>query len=177
MGLLFRLHHHPATPLHPLAAPLISSPDHVEGHEITCKAQVEHLPTLLNYLQRVGEEAGVDSDVMAALHLAVEEACVNIIRHGYAEDSPGPIRLSCRVLEDRVEVSVTDEAPPFDPASVSAPDLTSGWEDRPVGGLGWHLIRQSVDEIHHEVTPRGGNQLTLVKKLPHSAHSHRSGPL
>jgi anti-sigma regulatory factor (Ser/Thr protein kinase) len=49
---------------------------------------------------------------------------------------------------------------------VSAPDLSAGWEDRAVGGLGWHLIRRSVDEVDYGPNPGGGNRLTLVKRSP-----------
>jgi anti-sigma regulatory factor (Ser/Thr protein kinase) len=63
-----------------------------------------------------------------------------------------------------MRVVIRDRGAAFDPGSVPAADVTSGWEDRPVGGLGWHLIRQSVDEIDYEREPSGGNRLTLVKR-------------
>jgi anti-sigma regulatory factor (Ser/Thr protein kinase) len=56
-------------------------------------------------------------------------------------------------------------APPFDPTRVPDPDLTLPLEERPLGGLGIYLIRQSVDKMVYRAVPEGGNELTLVKRL------------
>lgn len=144
----------------------MSKLDHVESQEVSYEARVENLPALLCHVERTLERGGVDSETAAALRLAVEEVCVNVIKHGYADRVPGPIRLLCEVDPREVRVTVTDEAPLFDPAQIPPPDLEAGWEDRPIGGLGWHLVRQVVDEVRHEATAQGGNRLTLVKKRP-----------
>lgn len=140
--------------------------DHAGGAEVAVEARVERLPALLRHVEQTCERGGVDPETREALRLAVEEVCVNVIKHGYSGRTPGPIRLACAVLPDEVRVTVTDEAPPFDPARVQRPDLESAWEERPVGGLGWHLVRQVTDEVHHEVTAQGGNRLVLVKRRP-----------
>lgn len=145
---------------------MIAKSDRVESQEVSYEARVENLPALLHHVACTCERAGVDPDTGAALRLAVEEVCVNVIKHGYADRAPGPIRLVCEVAPREVRVTVTDEAPPFDPAQAPPPDLEGAWEDRPIGGLGWHLVGQVVDEVRHEVTAQGGNRLTLVKKLP-----------
>ena len=107
---------------------------------------------------------GIGRGLLAeAIRLAVEGVCSNIIRHGYPAGQPGPIRLEVRDRPDRWEVVIEDRAAPFDPATVPAPDLTLDWEDRPLGGQGWHLVRNVVDLCHYARIAGPGNRVTLVK--------------
>ena len=101
----------------------------------------------------------------------MDEACTNVIEHGYA-GRPGTIRLSTAENGGTLTVVVEDQGRPFDPGAIAAPDLSAPWEDRRVGGLGWHLIRSCVDEIRYEPAAGGGNRLTLVKKIRRGPDSH-----
>ena len=59
---------------------------------------------------------------------------------------------------------MSDNGAAFDPLSVPAPDLTTSLDERAVGGLGLHLVRNLMDRVSYS---RAGerNQLTLVKAL------------
>jgi anti-sigma regulatory factor (Ser/Thr protein kinase) len=59
---------------------------------------------------------------------------------------------------------VVDRGRPFSPDDAAPPDLDAAWDERPVGGLGWHLVRSVVDEVRYR---REGseNRLTLIKRL------------
>ena len=132
--------------------------------EVTRPATVADLPALLDCLDQTAARAGVEDDVLFPLHLATEEACANVIAHGYPT-APGPLTLAVEVAPGRVVVVLTDQARPFDPAT--APPPPSGpAESRAAGGLGWHLIRELADEVRHETPSGGGNRLTLVKHRP-----------
>lgn len=134
--------------------------------EITRPATVASLPDLLAVLDETVEAAGGDDDLLFPLHLAAEEACTNVITHGYAGREPGPLTLRVDVTEAAVALTLTDAAAPFDPSAVPTPDLDADPMDRPIGGLGWHLIRETMDEIRHEAVPGGGNRVTLIKHRP-----------
>jgi serine/threonine-protein kinase RsbW len=95
--------------------------------------------------------------------LAVEEVCMNLVDHGYGP-AGGPIDVRLLAGEEAIVVTIRDQATPFPPENAPTPDLTSGWEERPVGGLGWHLIRKLMDSIEYESSPADGNRLTLVKR-------------
>ena len=131
---------------------------------ITREAKLENLPALLGFVEGACERAGASAGDGFAVKLAVEEACVNVITHGYAGLDPGPISLEFLADAGRLVVTIADEARPFEPDSLPDPDLTSDWKARPVGGLGWWLIRKMVDDIEYESKPGGGNRLTLVKR-------------
>jgi anti-sigma regulatory factor (Ser/Thr protein kinase) len=63
-----------------------------------------------------------------------------------------------------VVICIRDQAPAFDPADASPPDLTMPLEQRSPGGLGIYLIQQSVDQVRHHELPSGGNELILRKE-------------
>ena len=126
-------------------------------------ARLEEVPALLEFVRSRLAAAGAGDAVWQALRLAVDEACTNVIVHGY-RGAVGPIRLAVVVGEGQAVVTVTDNAPPFDPEAIPPPDLDSAWAVRREGGLGWHLIRSMVDEVRYRAGERG-NVLTLVKRL------------
>jgi serine/threonine-protein kinase RsbW len=66
-------------------------------------------------------------------------------------------------------VTIVDLARPFSPSQIPPPDLTSPWEERQVGGLGWHLIQEMMDEVTYHPNQQAGNRLTLRKRLPPAA--------
>jgi CheY-like chemotaxis protein/anti-sigma regulatory factor (Ser/Thr protein kinase) len=122
-----------------------------------------HLPSLRAFVAEACPGAELRA-VREALQLAVDEACTNVIVHGYAGREAGPLTLEVQREPEAVRATLTDRGAPFDPARAPAPDLESGWATRPVGGLGWHLVRQSVDELHY-TSSEGINRLVLVKRL------------
>lgn len=134
-----------------------------EPLSIAREARREHLRALLDFVADACARLGVDGDARSEIRLAVEEACMNLIEHGYPPGPPGPIELTIVGDAARVVVEIRDRAPPFDPASTRPPDLDAGWKERRVGGLGWHLINQVMDEVRYE-SDAAGNRLTLVKR-------------
>lgn len=122
------------------------------------------LPELLGHVEERARAADLDAGARFDLRLAVEEIVTNIIRHGYADGAPGPIEIDCRGQDGALAVTIADRARPFDPASAPPPDLDSGWRERRIGGLGWHLTRAVVDDLKHEVREGGGNRWSFSKR-------------
>jgi serine/threonine-protein kinase RsbW len=134
------------------------------SRQTSCLATPSSLGTLLAFLDDTCKEAGLDEDISFAIRLAGEEACTNIVNHAYRGLPPGPISLQLRCEPGQVILVVEDRAPLFPPEDAPPPDLTSDWETRREGGLGWHLIRQVMDEVRHAPIAGGGNRLELVKR-------------
>lgn len=133
--------------------------------QTSCLATPTSLGTLLAFLDDACKEAGLDDEAAFAVRLAGEEACSNIINHAYRGVEPGQVSVQMRCDSAQVELLVEDRAPLFSPEDAPAPDLTADWENRREGGLGWHLIRQMMDEVRHEPRAGGGNRLEMVKRL------------
>ena len=131
-------------------------------------ARRKHLRALLDFVSESCVTLGVDDGAARDVRLAVEEACMNLIEHGYPPGPPGPIEVSITAQDARLIVEIRDRAPPFDAARVPPPDLDADWKARRIGGLGWHLIKRVMDDVVYE-SNAGGNRLTLVKAFARPA--------
>ena len=60
---------------------------------------------------------------------------------------------------------VKDHGIPFDPTTYEAVDVEAALDDRPIGGLGIHLVKTIMDTMAYQRTPNGYNVLTLTKKI------------
>lgn len=109
--------------------------------------------------------AGADDTTTFDLRLAVDEASTNVAMHGYAGAGPGPIGVVLESDGARIRVTITDRGVPFRPERVDPPDLTADAERRPLGGLGWHLIRQVTDAIEYHSSGESGNRLVLERQI------------
>jgi serine/threonine-protein kinase RsbW len=132
--------------------------------ELTVDARLENLPILREFVERACAARAPDS-VCFALKLAVDEACSNIVEHGYARSTSGPLRLIFASDGHQITVTINDHSPAYEPEQSPAPDLTSDLSARRVGGLGWYLIFHMMDEVHYQSDAEHGNTLTLIKRL------------
>jgi serine/threonine-protein kinase RsbW len=133
-------------------------------YRITRAAELETLAIFRDFIKEFCRQEAVDNDTCFELTLAVDEACTNIISHGYANLNPGSIILSLRRQDGQVTVRITDFGHPFEPSDAPMPDITAALEDRAMGGFGLYFIYQTMDEVDYETAP-DGNVLTLTKQL------------
>jgi anti-sigma regulatory factor (Ser/Thr protein kinase) len=128
-------------------------------------ARLAQIGELLDFVDAFCEQAGIGERDQFDLRLAIEEVCANVMMHGYAERAPGPLELSFCADDETVSVTISDRAAPFDPEHAPPPDLNAPAEQRPIGGLGWHLVRQVMDDVRYRYDPTYGNTVILTKKI------------
>lgn len=106
---------------------------------------------------------GADPDWTHDLVLAVDEACQNVIRHGYhGKMVPGDIHVQVSSDSAGLVIRVSDDAESVGPEGPTPLPLDP---TRP-GGLGLHLMRSLTDGCHWETPGAGrGNTLRLSKAL------------
>jgi len=76
------------------------------------------------------------------------------------------VEVSCGPDDNnRFVIEIMDSGTPFNPLSLSEPNLTEDVSERPIGGLGIHLIKKMMDEVEYR---REGNNnilsLIVLKK-------------
>lgn len=141
-------------------------------------AELANLAQVRQFVETSALALGAPAGVADALVLAVDECATNVIEHGYdgrGGDLEVEIRREGRAADAVLIVILRDNAPPFDPTQLPQPDVTLPLDERPVGGLGAFLVRQLVDQVDYRVTARGGNELTLVKRLAGAAPTQGEG--
>jgi serine/threonine-protein kinase RsbW len=106
----------------------------------------------------------IDEQMVYDLKLAVDEACTNIITHGYAGMDPGTILLAVEANPRQIRITITDFGHSFEPCETPEPDMEAVLEDRPTGGFGLFIIYQTMDTVDYEADVCG-NRLILTKML------------
>ena len=97
-------------------------------------------------------------------NLAIDELVTNCIKYGYADAGEHVIDVDMRVADGRLVVQVTDTGRAFNPMEAPAPDLSLPIDERPLGGLGLHLLRTLSDVMTYERRDQL-NCVTLVKRI------------
>ena len=110
------------------------------------------------------EAHGLPVDVRRSLNVAIDELLANALSHGQTGRDPCSVTVEVELDPERVTVIVTDDGMPFDPFERDAPDTTLPVEERPIGGLGIHLVGQLMDEVSYQ-RREGHNVVVLVKQL------------
>jgi sigma-B regulation protein RsbU (phosphoserine phosphatase) len=85
---------------------------------------------------------GIVGERLHDVELIAEEWLTNVLRAAAGRPSP---RLSVELglPEGSIELTFSDDGEAFDPLDAAAPDLEMPVGERPLGGLGIHLIRQT----------------------------------
>lgn len=125
-------------------------------------------------VQEFGEQHGIASALIRKVSLCLEELLTNAIRHGAAEKtSEPPISVDLELVPDGLLVEMRDAGRAFDPfADAPAPDLDSDLDERPIGGLGVHLVKVLAD--HYEYRRESErNRVTLTFSPDPSQSSSR----
>ena len=133
-------------------------------HSITLTNDIQQVPQLADFVDMVCEEVGMDMAIAIQMNLAMEEAVVNVMDYAYPAGTVGDVTIEAESDDDQLQFTIIDSGTPFDPTAKEEVDTTLSAEERPIGGLGIHLVRQLVDSINYERID-GKNILTLRKKM------------
>lgn len=133
-------------------------------YQITRAAELESLKHFREFITECCTRYDIPNEIILELKLAVDEACTNIIQHGYLGMDPGSIILCFRIEPERILVQITDFGHVFEPANAPEPDISAALDDRELGGLGLFLIYQTMDNIDYHAS-EDGNTLTFTKFL------------
>jgi anti-sigma regulatory factor (Ser/Thr protein kinase) len=115
----------------------------------------------------------IPKDVVHFVCLAIEELVSNCVKYGYDDALEHVIEIVIGFTGSHVAVSVIDDGHPFNPLDLPAPDVLAPVEDRPIGGLGIHLLRKMADHFEYERS-NSKNKVTLVKNLSMSDSNERA---
>lgn len=98
---------------------------------------------------------------MYGVHVSLEEAIINAIKHGNQRDPEKKVHVVVKSTAEDFYLKVTDQGPGFDPHQV--PDCTAPENLELGSGRGLLMMRHYMDEVIYNHL---GNQLELKKRLP-----------
>ncbi len=128
--------------------------------EIRFPAIVDRLSLVRNSVRTAAHKCGFEEPALQDIVLAVDEACQNIIVHGYGAEADGDIVLGIYRQIDAIRFRLRDYAPDVQADQLVSRDL----DDIRPGGLGIHFINQTMDAAVYQTLPdEPGNILEMIK--------------
>jgi anti-sigma regulatory factor (Ser/Thr protein kinase) len=98
------------------------------------------------------EEQAVPPRAAYAIQLVLEELITNIIDYAYDDAKTHKIGVRVALEAGHGVVQIEDDGRPFDPLGAPEADIRRPLEERPIGGLGLHLVRETVERMdYHRV--------------------------
>jgi serine/threonine-protein kinase RsbW len=135
------------------------------------KTIVVQTPGDIGYLHRIRDfiagmavEAGLAAHDIDNIELVVDEACANVIGHGYAPDTPNKeLTVRMEINTTKLVLTVIDHAKPFNIVHYTPREINELKAEGRDGGLGIRLIKQIMDEIDYQTRADGHNELIMTK--------------
>lgn len=141
---------------------------------IQIPAEKNRLEETTAFLERALDELGVRGEARGHICVAFDEAVTNVVLYAYP-DSKGDMRITIGRADGRVMIEIEDNGRPFNPVNQPEPDTNASIDKRLIGGLGIHLIRHMMDELHYKRV-NNVNQFSMIKNIPEDK-DERSNPV
>jgi serine/threonine-protein kinase RsbW len=132
------------------------------NHQINLVNKFEALTAAMEELSRWLEERESPPAAAYLAMLALEELVTNCIKYGYDDEAEHIITVRVEFTPGEMSMTVEDDGHPFNPLEQAEPDTGLPIEDRPIGGLGIHMLRKMSDRMEYARID-GRNRVTLHK--------------
>ena len=95
------------------------------------------------------EPRELQSKLVYAVNLILEEILMNIIRYGYDDEDPHELEVKIELEEDEVALTVIDDGKEFNPLTIPGPDRSMSAMDRIEEGLGLQFVRHMRNAMEY----------------------------
>jgi serine/threonine-protein kinase RsbW len=137
--------------------------------QLKVRGVFHNLAQISEFVGNVAAQMGFSPKGIYAVQMAVDEACTNIIEHGYEGEDRGDLELICVPQKDVLQITIRDWGRPFNPEEVPDPDIMAPLEERSERGLGLFLMRKLMDEVSFRIDAEQGNEVIMKKRLNSSS--------
>jgi serine/threonine-protein kinase RsbW len=132
--------------------------------EICIKNRMDELMRVNQFVEEIGEELGLDMELLMNLNLVIEEMVVNVISYAYPEGKEADIELKAESDGKELTFILTDQGREFDPTLSVSADMDVKPAERDLGGMGIFIVKNIINEVtYHRL--EGKNLLTMKKDI------------
>ena len=130
---------------------------------IALKNNRYELVRLAEAVERFGSEQHLPDDAITNVNLVLDEIVSNVIRYGHATDGEGAINVTLALEGGRLTIDVSDDGIAFNPLDATPPNLDLPIMERPVGGLGIHIVKALTETAAYR-RENERNHLTMTMR-------------
>jgi len=128
------------------------------NHSISVKSKPGAISKFVSWVLSKLKSNKFTQDDIFAVHLAIEEAFLNAIKHGNKLDPNKEVKVDCSVNDDKVIIAISDDGSGFNPDSV--PDPRYGENLYKIEGRGLFLIRSYMHKVDFN---KSGNRIRMIR--------------
>lgn len=116
------------------------------SNTVSMAASYENTGKITEFAEKFLTEEDCAPKLVHQMIIALDEIYSNIVKYSRASD----IELTCSVAEDMIYLTFSDNGIPYNPIEANEPDITLPMQERPIGGLGLHMVRKMMDYIDYK---------------------------
>ncbi len=131
---------------------------------------------MIRDFESFGDEKDIPLPIIHKICIVIDELLSNIISYAYQDKKEHIVEINIKLNEERLEIKITDDGFPFNPLAMLPPDTKLGLEERELGGLGIHLVKNIMDEYQY-TRLKGENIIVLVKSKSSTYKTNQSTKL
>ena len=135
-----------------------------QTYRIVIPSRTDRLHDVRKFISNLARQHGFQDDDVNKISIAVDEACTNIIKHGYNFAPDHDIDIEVIREGNEFEILISDNGKQFDPNSVATPDMKEYLSHYRRGGLGMYLMKRIMDKVEFNFR-RDRNVLRMIKSL------------
>ena len=110
---------------------------------------MQELTHVLQVVNVFLEPRELQSKLIYAVNLILEEILMNIIKYGYDDEESHEIEVQIEVEQEEVALTVTDDGKEFNPLTIPRPDRSKSAMDRLEEGLGLQFVRHMRNAMEY----------------------------
>ncbi len=132
--------------------------------EIILKNDLTEIDRLNQDFMVFAKKYDLPKAICRKMRLVFDELLNNVISYAYHDQREHLIGVKIGLHDDRLMITIEDDGGPFNPFSLAAPDTELSIEERRIGGLGIHLVRNLMDKVGYQ-RRIDRNVVTLIKHV------------
>jgi sigma-B regulation protein RsbU (phosphoserine phosphatase) len=132
--------------------------------EITIVNQLTEIDRVNDSFNELAEQCGIPMPLSFRVNMVFDELLANIISHAYTDEESHSIEIDITCSNDKLSITISDDGAPFNPFTREDPDITLSLDDREIGGLGIHLVKNAMDETIYQ-RRHNRNVVILIKNI------------
>jgi anti-sigma regulatory factor (Ser/Thr protein kinase) len=129
--------------------------------------KLSELPNVMGMLEKFSASEGLEKTARQAAELSLDELLTNTISYGYSDSEQHEIQIDIGVHDNALKIVVQDDGVAFNPFDQEAPNLNMHIDERDLGGVGIHLVKEFMDDCAYQRVGQR-NVVTLLKALGQS---------
>ena len=131
---------------------------------VSLSPRLSAVRSLAQMVEEFGDANRLPDQQIYLINLALDELITNTVSYGLRGVARPRIEVALRIDAAVLVLTMVDNGMKFDPTQDTNPDLSSDVDERPIGGLGLHLIKTFADRVSYQYVG-GKNRLTLEHDL------------